>query len=257
MTMLDVALSWLARGVELVPCQPGSKYLVPGFGPRSRRITGAAEAQSWFGDRQANMALVTGGGLVVLDFDDKPTYAAAVDRWPGLGQTYTESTRRGFHVFVAGDSASGIVEGIEVKGSGSVIVSAPSVVAGVAYRVEVPGAIAQVPVNFPLLSESLFRLPPVRPVASVGGADVLARVKAGYSILELAEGLTRLTGGPRWFHGRCPFHDDGRASFWVDAERGLWGCYACNVKGDVINLWARSKGQTVRQAIKAMAAGLG
>ena len=50
--------------------------------------------------------------------------------------------------------------------------------------------------------------------------------------------------------GCCPFHDDHNPSFWVDAKRNLWGCFACGYKGDVINLHARKENRTLQAAIR-------
>jgi len=36
--------------------------------------------------------------------------------------------------------------------------------------------------------------------------------------------------------------------------RGMWGCYACGVRGDVVNLYAALHGLLVRDAIAEMAA---
>ena len=89
--------------------------------------------------------------------------------------------------------------------------------------------------------------------------DLIGRIKAAWPILSLAESMTKLTSGDgRWFHGLCPLpgHKDHKPSFWLDAERGVFGCYACAVRGDVVNLYALRHGLTVREAIREMAAKL-
>ncbi len=257
----QVALTWLFRGVPLVPLQPRSKCIVQGFGPYSQHITTEDAAWFWFHERQSNLALVTGAGLVILDFDRREDYDAWRAAWPGLSESYTELTHRGVHVFLAGESASGKLHGgIEVKGRGAVVMSSPSIhPSGFEYHpIDKSAAILQVPAEFSLLSES----PKQKPLSKASypptnGKDTLSRIKAAYPVLDLAQSMTRIKSKDgRWWHGRCPFHDDKRPSFWVDAVRGLWGCHACNVRGDVINLYALKHGLSIQDAIKAMAEGL-
>lgn len=257
-----VALTWLFRGVPLVPLQPRSKIIVASFGPCSKHITTEDAAWFWFHERQCNLALVTGNGLVVLDFDRREDYDAWRASCLGLSETYTELTPRGAHVFLAGESASGnLAGGIEVKGRDAVVMSSPSIhPSGFEYRpIDKDAAILPVRGDFPLLSESPKPKPQAMSKASMPsnseGKDTLTRIKAAFPVLDLAQSLTRIkSSNGRWWHGRCPFHDDKRPSFWVDAERGLWGCHACNVRGDVINLYAMHHGSSVQDAIKAMAA---
>lgn len=256
-----VGASWLLRGIPLVPLQPKSKSLVAGFGPYSQHITTEDAAWFWFQERRCNLALVTGAGLVVLDFDRREDYDAWRASWPGLATTYTELTPRGAHVFLAGDSASGkLPGGIEVKGRGAVVMSSPSIhPSGFEYvPLDPDAAIQQIPAEFPLLSESVKQKPLSKTSYSpTHGKDTLSRIKAAYPILDLAESLTQIRSKDgRWWHGRCPFHDDKTPSFWVDSERGLWGCFACKVHGDVVNLYAIEHGLSIRDAIKAMAEGL-
>ena len=263
-SMFDAALSWLERGAELLPCQPASKRLVAGFGPYLQRITSADDARAWFEARRCNLALACGERFTVLDFDAAPQYAAWAELHPEAAASYTEITRRGVHVFFTGGGRiAEVPDGAEVKQLGGVVLLAPSAVAGFTYRALEAGAAIQ-PLNlaFPLLSE----VEPVRTVderGAVGDAvDTLSRVKAAWSVLELAQSVTTLgapAGGGRWYHGACPLANhsanrDGRLPFWVDALRGLWGCYACGVRGDVVNLYAALHGLTVDQAIRAMAA---
>ena len=263
-SMFDAALSWLERGAELLPCQPASKRLVAGFGPYLQRITSADDARAWFEARRCNLALVCGERFTVLDFDAAPQYAAWVELHPEAAASYTEQTRRGFHVFFTGGGRiAEVPDGAEVKQLGGVVLLAPSAVAGFTYRALEAGAAIQ-PLNlaFSLLSE-------VEPVCTVdervavgdAAVDTLSRVKAAWSVLELAQSVTTLgaPAGGRWYHGACPLADhganhDGRKPFWVDALRGLWGCYACSVRGDVVNLYAAIHRVGVREAIAAMAA---
>lgn len=260
-TMFDAALSWLALGAGLLPCQPASKRLVAGFGPYMQHITTADGARAWFAERRCNLALSCWDRFTVLDFDNAEQYAVWAAGNPAAAQTYTERTRRGAHVFfVGGGRVLGVPAGAEVKQTGGVVLLSPSTVGGFTYHAVEPGAAIQ-PLNlaFSLLSEPSSSMG-VAKRAALGGIDTLSRVKAAYSVLELAQTVTRLSGRDgRWYHGACPLADhganhDGRAPFWVDAVRGMWGCYACGVRGDVVNLYAAIYRVSVREAIAAMAA---
>ena len=258
--MIDQALRWLERGVPLVPLQPGSKHIVPGFGPYQKQITAPDDAHRWFEERWCNLGLVCGRGLVVLDFDLWFDYEHWREQYPGAAHTYTERTSRGYHVFFAGDGASGDVGPIEVKGRGSVVMVAPSRhPLGKTYRaVDERAVILPVPGRFSLLSEKLSSSSaPSLSKESVNRTDLIGRIKAAVPVLELARASTEMRSRDgRWWHGKCPLHDDKTPSFWVDAERGTWGCWTCKVRGDVINLYARLNRLTVRAAIAALAAGL-
>ena len=260
MTMLDVALSWLERGAELLPLQPQSKRIVAGFGSHLLHVTTAEAARFWFGERRCNAALVCGGGFVVLDFDSEPQYRAWAEAHPEAAASYTERTRRGFHVFFMGDSLSYNTPAWELKGRSGAVVLAPSVVAGFTYSVERAAPLSPLPVGLSRLSEKRSESEVVerRAPGGEGGGDVLSRVKAAWSVVELAQSVTQLhSRGGRWWRGRCPFAEHGsneRLPLWVDSERNLWGCYACGVRGDVVNLYAAIYRVSVREAIAAMAA---
>jgi len=82
-------------------------------------------------------------------------------------------------------------------------------------------------------------------------------IKARLSILEFAEKITNLTpsdgGEGRFYLGKCPFHNDKHASFWVDVQLGLANCFRPDCGGekpmDIINLYARHNQITNTEAI--------
>lgn len=268
MSIFDAALAWLARGVALVPLQPKSKRIIAGFGPYLEQVTTEGQAAFWFRDRGCNLGLVTGRGLVVYDFDRVEQW----ERWrgacPDLALTYTEKTVNGMHVFFAGDGLTvKTLCGIESKGRGGVVMSAPSVhPSGFVYHPrEEHAPILRLPANLSLLSESLEARSREKRMASAYPVlgDVVSRIKAAYDLLDLAQGVTRLTSKDgQWWHGACPLEEHkrskahGSAPFWVNTESGLWGCYACGLRGDVINLYARLRGMGIKQAITDMATNL-
>jgi hypothetical protein len=254
---LKTALYWIAQGIDLVPLQPNAKRIVGTFGAYSQHVRTEEQAKFWFGDRACNLGLVLGQGLIVLDFDSVAAYESACERWQAIGETYTERTRRGFHTFFHGHGGSGELHGFEILGKGSIATVAPSEVSGFTYRVEKRLSISRIPANFLLLSEKRDKPLSEGKQHDHDQTDTIGRIKAAYSTLELAQGETSLTSKDgRWWHGRCPFHDDAHASFWVDSERGTWSCYACKAHGDVINMYAMLHNLDVWQAIRDMASKL-
>lgn len=49
---------------------------------------------------------------------------------------------------------------------------------------------------------------------------------------------------------RCPFHEDGNASFSVKlSDRGNWRCFACGVSGDLVSFHERKTGLDFKAAV--------
>jgi hypothetical protein len=91
-------------------------------------------------------------------------------------------------------------------------------------------------------------------VDGLGGVDLLAQVKSYVRIENYFPDAVFTSGDHRWMSARCPFHDDQRPSFWIDTVRQLCGCATCGMKPmDAVNLYARMKGISDREAIIAMA----
>jgi hypothetical protein len=158
-------------------------------------------------------------------------------------------------VFFTGEGRTFERDGFEVLGKGSIVTASPSVVKGFKYRVEKRLPISRIPADFLLLSEKRNSQLSRGKQHDHDQTDTIGRIKAAYDVLGLAQEMTKLRAKPggRWWHGRCPFHEDKHASFWVDAERDLWGCFACKVRGDVINLYAKANNMSVQHAISDMA----
>ena len=58
--------------------------------------------------------------------------------------------------------------------------------------------------------------------------------------------------GANYYVAKCPFHDDQRASMWVDTAKQICGCYAgCSgqTPWDIINLFARLHNVSNNEAI--------
>ena len=99
-----IAHLWISRGWRLLPCQPGTKRLVMGFGPNQGKIENGEDVRFWFQERGANLAVLASDSGVILDFDKIELYNQFVAGWPGLAGSYTEfhASRRSSCVFRAG-----------------------------------------------------------------------------------------------------------------------------------------------------------
>jgi hypothetical protein len=285
------ALRWLDAGRLLVPLQPGSKRIVRGYGPVVRVVTDLEETKYWWELRRANIGLVTGYGISVLDFDDVVSWRGFCSQFPGVAGSFTVRTKRGAHVYLAGQ-VTVAVPGAEVKYNGGIVVTCVSVVAGHTYRpVNSDAKILQAPADLSLPSESpaahraasLTQLrtatlndrispqatwltsaqlkptmgtpaPIVKPDVARAGGDTVSRIKQALPLLDYAETLTKLTTRDgHFYHGLCPVHDETRPSFYVDVQRGLFGCYGCGKRGDVINLFAQVNHVRLAEAISRLA----
>lgn len=262
--LLRVALGWLNLGFGLLPCQPGTKRLVRGFGPKVRTITTVQEVTSWFFDKQVNLAVVGGQEVITLDFDDPGLYKSWVHQYPHLKTTLTGKTPGGgFHVWLYGTMPEGVnwFDGVELKAS---VMVYPSVVDSKQYTRERGKILTVQDLSiFSPLSRPGFRSPYVLGIQQTrekysspeGIGSVITRIKTHYAITDmLAEVdpalLSRLRpSGQRYLVGRCPFHQDTDSHFFIDTQLNIFGCHVCHKRGDVINLYADLKDLPLKSAV--------
>ena len=67
-------------------------------------------------------------------------------------------------------------------------------------------------------------------------------------------GIEGVRKAGREYIALCPFHDDSRPSFRIDAKRGLWYCDPCSMGGDAIDLVMRMRGSSFPDAVNEMVA---
>ncbi len=72
--------------------------------------------------------------------------------------------------------------------------------------------------------------------------DDIVRVRETSDIVQVITQYTQLKRVGRRFQGLCPFHSEKSGSFSVNAEEGLYYCFGCGAKGDVIS-FVREKEQ--------------
>ncbi len=66
------------------------------------------------------------------------------------------------------------------------------------------------------------------------------------------EAIPSLTGDIQ-ASGKCPLHDDQRASLSVNLDTGLFNCHGCGKKGDVFTFYQELKGVDFKAALKELA----
>ncbi|MDP8991968.1 MAG: DNA primase [Actinomycetota bacterium] len=85
----------------------------------------------------------------------------------------------------------------------------------------------------------------------------IARVRAATDLVEVAgEHIQTRRVGRRWV-GLCPFHAEKTASFSINAEEGLYYCFGCQAKGDVITFVREVEHLDFAEAVERLAARAG
>lgn len=275
-------LQFLENGIAVIPVRFASKKPLIRWQRYQNRLPTERDFRRWFRPERppCNAAVVCGWqGLTVLDFDEAESYLAwqawAITqgdpaRAVALG-TYRVQSNRGLHVYLFIEDAPrcGRFTWGEFKGRGGLCLIPPSVhPSGHCYRAldeSAPilrvSALEQVIPDPPVISTPLTEESAVLifPTSGLWPLGLIGEIKARVSLLEFLPGARPHGSGTRWYHLRCPFHDDREPSFWVDTERGVCNCYAgCfDRPQDVIGLYARLHGLTNREAIKTLARRVG
>jgi DNA primase len=88
-------------------------------------------------------------------------------------------------------------------------------------------------------------------------AEDIARVRAATDFVQVAsEHIALKKVGRRWM-GLCPFHAEKTPSFSVNAEEGLWYCFGCQAKGDVITFVREIEHLEFAEAVERLATRVG
>ncbi|HKZ83131.1 MAG TPA: bifunctional DNA primase/polymerase [Anaerolineae bacterium] len=281
MNLLESAQCWLSRGIVPLPCWPGTKAAAEPWKRWQQELPPVDLVRHWFA-KPRNLALICGGlpRLVVLDFDDSSAYAQWCVEHSDAVPTYTVLTPRpGIHVYLyTCDTAPSFdFDGGETRGQGRYVLSPPSThPSGKPYTVLIDAPIRHValrdvmpqqkipgrPTSLSDGGVSSVGLPGILEVGAGGQPGVVARIKAGLSILDVARAAgvelrSSDHGAGRWYAGLCPFHDDRHPSLWVDTARQRWGCHkpTCKARhsGDTLDLYSMVNGIGLRDAIHALA----
>lgn len=279
------AVNWLAQGIAVIPLWPRTKNpAVRTWKEYQDRLPELEKVLTWF-RLPRNLAVITGWqGLTVIDFDRRDLF---LDWWNETGiETRMVSTSRGIHVYTFLEELPAVnkLEGIDIQSHGRYVLAPPSIhPSGEEYSLILDAPIMRarrledvLPAEFwqakdndrppanteRALSEALPKMPVHQEPASgdlwrvamnIDSRPLAARIKDRISILDFFPDAKPT--GKGWFIACCPLHDDHNPSLWIDANRGLCGCYAgCNDKPmDVVNLYARWKQLSNSEAMRVLA----
>ena len=85
----------------------------------------------------------------------------------------------------------------------------------------------------------------------------IARVRESADIVQVITAHTQLKRVGRSWSGLCPFHGEKSPSFSVNAEKGVYYCFGCQAKGDVITFVRDIEHLDFAGAVEQLAAKLG
>ena len=83
--------------------------------------------------------------------------------------------------------------------------------------------------------------------------DAKEQVRQATEIVDLVGSYVPLRRQGRNYVGLCPWHDDSRPSFQVNAERQSFRCWVCDLGGDVFSFMMRMEGIEFREALQMLA----
>ncbi|NOH04966.1 MAG: hypothetical protein HND47_24830 [Chloroflexi bacterium] len=82
------------------------------------------------------------------------------------------------------------------------------------------------------------------------GGTLSEQIKRSVTVLDFVGQFVELSPAGR---GLCPFHDDHRQSFSVNAEKNYWHCFAGCGGGSIIDFWMKWQDVDFGQAVKELA----
>jgi hypothetical protein len=83
--------------------------------------------------------------------------------------------------------------------------------------------------------------------SEASGGTLSSRIKDSVTVLDFVSQYVELSPSGR---GLCPFHNDKRASFSVNAEENYWHCFAGCGGGSVIDFWIKFRGCDFKTAVR-------
>ena len=74
-------------------------------------------------------------------------------------------------------------------------------------------------------------------------------IKDRLSIVDVVSGYIKLDRAGASFKGKCPFHNEKTASFFVSPDRGTYHCFGCNKGGDIFSFIEEVEGIPFKEAL--------
>ena len=152
MAKLQSALAWAKRGYRVFPLAPDSRRPAePGWDWSANASTDPEMIAFWWGTGDWNIGCCTGGGVVVVDLDqknDQDGIGAYMEHGGTFGTLAVRTTTGGMHLYFAGDgrnSVGKVAPGIDLRGEGGYVVAPGSTIDGVAYELVSDKPLAPLP----------------------------------------------------------------------------------------------------------------
>lgn len=274
------------HGFSVVPMEYRSKKPLVKWSQYQQERPSENLVRSWF-TQLCNLGIVTGfNGLTVIDFDDFAEYTrwlawiARLSAYPLIRSAFAVRSRRGVHVYfrTLQPERNRHVGKVDIKGRYGLVTGPGSVhESGAVYTPLTPFYIPTIEALSDVLPPQLLlsaqppslvlvvEVPSPPPAASgdpwdaaaldvVPGADLVTQIRKKWRIEQFFK-MSLVKTGAHFYVTQCPFHDDEKPSFWIDAEHQVCGCFACNFPKplDVINLYGMLYGLNNRDSVLAMA----
>lgn len=83
--------------------------------------------------------------------------------------------------------------------------------------------------------------------------SVIETIKQRLPIADVLSSYITLIPAGSQFKAKCPFHNERTASFSVSPDRGLYYCFGCGVKGDIVTFVEQFEGVDFKGALKILA----
>lgn len=83
--------------------------------------------------------------------------------------------------------------------------------------------------------------------------DAIAEIKAKLSMVDLARRYVELRPMGNRLVAPCPFHQETKPSFSINADEGTYYCFGCQAAGDIFDFYGRMNGLDFRESLEALA----
>lgn len=83
--------------------------------------------------------------------------------------------------------------------------------------------------------------------------DAIAEIKAKISMVDLARRYLELRPMGNRLVAPCPFHQETKPSFSINADEGTFYCFGCQAAGDIFDFYGRMNGMDFRESLEALA----
>lgn len=274
MDAYQTARMWHNLGVSVLPILRGTKKpALSSWKQYQESLPSEADLRAWFDGSGYSIAVITGRGLVIVDFDNIDRHREWVNSLPVAAlsalNTYRVKTARGFHYYwwlsEACDEWHG--DGVDVKARGYCLCPPSVHPSGIEYRgfgsINDIGHIERITDLLPDYKPHQEWQQPSEPSQrDIFDEAMKEHTPLGTSIEDIKarvsiEDLLNLPRVRHFQHVNCmlPGHKDTHASFVVYPDH-FW-CYGCNRGGDVITLHSLLFNVDISDSLRELAKRIG